>query len=174
MTRDFTYTAGDRTATVAVEKQGDAYVVTLGAHTYRVHARTDALSRLDLNVDGRQTRAYVAADGDARYVGLDGATWTLVKVDPRRRAQRGRGGAGDSTLVAVMPSLVLDVLVSQGDAVEKGDVLVLLEAMKMEIRLTAPRAGRVEAVNCRAGEVVQRGQMLVTLAQPTDAVNGQE
>jgi biotin carboxyl carrier protein len=64
-----------------------------------------------------------------------------------------------------MPGRVLDVLVTQGDAVAKGDTLVLLEAMKMELRIQAPSDGRVTAVHCRPGEVVERAQLLVEVTQ---------
>jgi biotin carboxyl carrier protein len=62
-----------------------------------------------------------------------------------------------------MPGLVLDVLVAEGDPVERGDVLVLLSAMKMELRIAAPAAGQVTKVHCQAGQVVERGQALVEI-----------
>jgi biotin carboxyl carrier protein len=51
--------------------------------------------------------------------------------------------------------------VKAGDAVKRGDTLVVLEAMKMEMRLTAPHDGVVKAVHCREGEVVERGRTLL-------------
>ena len=65
-----------------------------------------------------------------------------------------------------MPGRVLDVLVAEGDSVQKGDTLVLLEAMKMELRVQAPGDGQVARVLCAAGQVVERGQLLVEL-QPS-------
>ena len=62
-----------------------------------------------------------------------------------------------------MPGRVLDVLVRAGDVVRKGDTLVLLEAMKMELRIAAPADGSVVHVRCAAGDVVERGQVLVEL-----------
>jgi biotin carboxyl carrier protein len=62
-----------------------------------------------------------------------------------------------------MPGLVLDVVVGEGDEVERGDVLVLLSAMKMELRITAPVAGQVTRVHCQAGQVVERGQQLLEI-----------
>jgi propionyl-CoA carboxylase alpha chain len=56
------------------------------------------------------------------------------------------------------------VLAGEGAMVVKGDTLVLLEAMKMELRVAAPSAGRIVKVNCQAGQVVERGQVLVELA----------
>ena len=62
-----------------------------------------------------------------------------------------------------MPGRVLDVLVAAGDSVQKGDTLVLLEAMKMELRIQAPADGQIARVLCTAGQVVERGQLLVEL-----------
>jgi 3-methylcrotonyl-CoA carboxylase alpha subunit len=64
-----------------------------------------------------------------------------------------------------MTGRVVQVLVKAGDAVEMGASLVVLEAMKMEYRLTAPRAGEVERVSCREGELVDLHAILVTLCR---------
>jgi biotin carboxyl carrier protein len=66
-------------------------------------------------------------------------------------------------LEAAMPGQVRAVLVNEGDLVEKGQALALLEAMKMEIRVAAPHAGRVAKVFIAAGQVVDRGQQLFDL-----------
>ena len=66
-------------------------------------------------------------------------------------------------LAAPMPATVAAVLVQPGAVVAAGDTLVRLEAMKMELAIRAPAAGRVTAVDCRAGELVQPGRPLVTL-----------
>ena len=63
-----------------------------------------------------------------------------------------------------MPGRVLDVLVAEGNSVQKGDTLVLLEAMKMELRIQAPSDGRVARVLCAAGQVVLR-RVAASLAQ---------
>jgi acetyl-CoA carboxylase biotin carboxylase subunit len=78
------------------------------------------------------------------------------------KRQTTRAGGHDS-LEAAMPGQVRAVLVNEGDSVEKGQVLALLEAMKMEIRVAAPHAGRVVKVLITSGQVVERGQMLFEL-----------
>ncbi|MBK8047020.1 MAG: acetyl-CoA carboxylase biotin carboxyl carrier protein subunit [Anaerolineales bacterium] len=65
-----------------------------------------------------------------------------------------------------MPGRVLDVLVAAGDRVKKGDTLVLLEAMKMELRITAPHDGSVTRALVQPGQVVERNQILVELTIP--------
>ena len=66
-----------------------------------------------------------------------------------------------STFIEAVPGLVRDVLVKQGDIVARGTSLVLLEAMKMELRITAGHAGTVSKIYCTPGQVVERGQVLV-------------
>ena len=67
-------------------------------------------------------------------------------------------------MIAPMPGVVLKVLVAVGDHVAKGTTLLILEAMKMEHQITAPRDGTVAAIHCQEGEMVQPGLDLVTLA----------
>ena len=68
-------------------------------------------------------------------------------------------------LVAPMPGAILSIDIKPGDTVKKGDVLVILEAMKMEHRITAPRDGIVESVQTEVGEQVENEQLLVTLEE---------
>lgn len=71
--------------------------------------------------------------------------------------------AGGEAICAPMPGTILSVNVSAGQAVKKGDVLVVLEAMKMENEIYAPRDGQVAAVSVAKGESVESGKVLVTL-----------
>jgi biotin carboxyl carrier protein len=62
-----------------------------------------------------------------------------------------------------MPGQVVNVLVSEGDSVERGQTLLVLEAMKMEIRVAAPAAGRVKRLLTEKGQIVERGQRLAEI-----------
>jgi biotin carboxyl carrier protein len=107
-------------------------------------------------------RAHVVADGDTTWVFVDGETFT-IDVEPVERTRSRRGATGSEGLAAPMPATVIKVLVEPGAQVQRGDVLVLLEAMKMELPIRAPREGRVKALHCRPGELVQPGTALVDL-----------
>lgn len=163
MAREFRYQVGDDVRVVTVTPKDGDYEVRVGDQTLHVSARLAARGRLDLELDGRRLSAYVARGGPRRYVGLAGATWTLQPPEPRRGRSEGRPDGG--SLTANMPGRVLDVLVAEGDSVQKGDTLVLLEAMKMELRVQAPSDGQVAQVLCAAGQVVERGQLLVELQE---------
>ena len=65
---------------------------------------------------------------------------------------------------APMPGLILDVVVSEGDEVEKGDKLLVLEAMKMENILKSPEDGSIKKIKVRKGKVVEKNDMLVSIA----------
>ena len=160
--REFHYQADGAPVTVIVEPEGDRLRVQIGEQAFSVAATPGQHGRLDLEVDGRRLRAYVAADGTRQHVALGGLVWTLHKADPRRQ----RSGVVEQeagSLRAAMPGRVLDVLVTVGDEVKKGETLVLLEAMKMELRIQAPRDGFVTRVGCQAGYVVEKGQMLIEM-----------
>lgn len=73
------------------------------------------------------------------------------------------GGTGSVQVNAPMPGTVVSVEVTQGQAVKKGDTLVILEAMKMENEIAAPQDGTVASINCAKGESVDSGKLLVSL-----------
>jgi biotin carboxyl carrier protein len=161
MPRTVHFKIGEQVRSVQVTREGDHFHVEVGERRYVVAAQQGALGRLDLCIDGRRRRAYAVQQGDRVYVWLDGETYTLVKTDLRRRSAR--PGDVRGSLEAAMPGKVLDVLVSEGDAVQRGQVLVLLEAMKMELRIQATQEGVVRSVWVRPGQVVERGQRLVEI-----------
>jgi biotin carboxyl carrier protein len=118
-----------------------------------------------LTLDGQQIRVYTASRGAARFVSAGGESYTLTVPQPGRRRS---AGAGSGDLSAPMPGQVREVFVQAGDRVHSGQTLVLLEAMKMEIRVRAPADGRVSRLLVRAGDVVDRGQPLAEIEQEKD------
>jgi biotin carboxyl carrier protein len=108
----------------------------------------------------RQWQVAIAAAADGTWVFVDGQS---VRLDPEPAAggrPRGRS-RGDAGVMSPMPATVVAVHASAGQAVNEGDTLVLLEAMKMELPIRAPRAGVVKSVNCAPGELVQPGVNLI-------------
>ena len=116
-----------------------------------------------LTVDGTPVapprRAVAVADGDRRLVFHDGE---VFEFEVQRRGRRGSGGH-HSSLTAPMPATVIRVNVGPGAAVKKGDTLIVLEAMKMELPVRAPADGTVASIRCKEGQLVQPGVPLVEL-----------
>ncbi|HNE01956.1 MAG TPA: acetyl/propionyl/methylcrotonyl-CoA carboxylase subunit alpha [Plasticicumulans sp.] len=131
--------------------------------TATVAGRLDDEDVVHAEIDGRRTRATLVRTGAQLHVlGLDGA-WTLTLHDPLAQAMAGEA-AGAGRLSAPMPGTVVAVRVAPGEAVEAGQVLLILEAMKMEHTLRAPRAGTVASIACTVGETVTEGTELLKLA----------
>jgi biotin carboxyl carrier protein len=124
-----------------------------------VHAEVQPNGAIRLQ-DGRTHLAWVAVSGDVRWVFIDGEVFTF---DAGRRPARRRTPAAQGSLTAPMPATVRQVNITPGSRIQQGDVLLVLEAMKMELPLRAPGDGTVAAVKCREGELVQAGQELIEL-----------
>jgi biotin carboxyl carrier protein len=104
--------------------------------------------------------AWTAVSGDTRWVFLDGEVFEFeVQAEGRRR----RAGGAVGSLSAPMPASVVRVDRKPGDAVKRGDTLIILEAMKMELPVRAPSDGTVTAVHCKAGDLVQPGMSLIEI-----------
>lgn len=159
---EFRYQHDDEQYAVQIIQQADGYEVRIGERRYQVTARPVAPHTLDLLIDGRYVRAKHATDHATRWAAVEGATVSATRLQQRRK-RRTRGG-GDGSLAATMPGQVTGVLVAAGDVVAAGQVLVLMEAMKMEMRVVAPADGTVGNVLVAAGEQVERGQVLVEMA----------
>jgi biotin carboxyl carrier protein len=157
----FDYQLDDELYHVQVEPVDKGYAVTVNGQTFTV-AATAKPGELRLNINHHWLTAHLASEGTRRWVAFDSAPYVLT-VPPTGPKSRGKLARGHEALEAQMPGLVRKVLVAAGEAVEQGQPLLVLEAMKMEIRISAPHAGTVTSVLVRAGETVGRGQRLVEL-----------
>jgi acetyl/propionyl-CoA carboxylase alpha subunit len=176
--RVFARTPDGRTLAVDLHADGHVVVTATGAGHDGESALDIPLAlethyaghgRVRLTHDRRRTLAWVVDAGDARWVFLDGDVFVLDVDDrPPERRRRSRAAGGES-LGAPMPATVVQILVEPGQAVRRGDPLLLLEAMKMELPLRAPHDAVIAAVCCARGDLVQPGTMLVELAAPENA-----
>lgn len=162
---EFRYQLPEGVVAVQVEPAESGFAVTIlrpgsPATHYRVGAQRPEHGRLTICLQERRLRVHTARVGTARHVALGGQSWILAPPKPVGRRTHAEGGG---SLEATMPGKVLDVLVSAGQEVAAGATLLLLEAMKMELSITAPAAGVVKQVFVQAGEVVEQGQRLVEI-----------
>jgi len=141
---------------------GNSYRVTMGDETVEVVILRAENGKLDFLIGGERITAYVSSDGAKRWVTVNGRTFVLTK--PAAGAKRS-GGKHDHTgeLTAPMPGQVRAVNVREGDAVTKGQTLLVLEAMKMEIRIQSPMDGVVKSLKVKIGQTVEREQILMEI-----------
>jgi 3-methylcrotonyl-CoA carboxylase alpha subunit len=106
----------------------------------------------------------VRIDDETLDLRAGGESWRLFTLNPRWSGAAAEGPS-DGSITAPMPGKLLSLHVRQGDAVKAGDRLLVLEAMKMEHRMTAPFDGTVESLPVAAGQQVTEGTLLVRLAR---------
>lgn len=140
-----------------------AFQVTVGDRTLSVAVRRDQDGVLSLDVDGRSVTAVVDAAGRKRWIQLWGGDPVEVEQVDSPRETRSHEPVEEDTVVADTPAQIVAVLVEVGQSISQGETVVILEAMKMEFRVPAPLTGRVAAIHCAPGEVVEAGQVLVEL-----------
>jgi 3-methylcrotonyl-CoA carboxylase alpha subunit len=144
---------------------GRSYRVNLGEETLEAQVLQAKDGVLDLLIDGNRLTVHVSSDNTRRWVTVNGRTLIFQKSAGGRT---GRGGlhhaAGE--LTAPMPGQVRAVNVKEGETVTKGQTLLLLEAMKMEIRVQSPRDGVVKRLSVQQGQTVEREQLLAEIEEP--------
>jgi 3-methylcrotonyl-CoA carboxylase alpha subunit len=160
---EFRYRYNGTDYAIQLEPRSDGtFTATIGDRTYAVESQRMQGGEYNLLIDGERIHAYAAQDGaEFRTVALvDRETRVFELTRVREQGQRRAGSQGGGSLEAQMPGQVRQVLVKEGDVVESGQPLLILEAMKMEIRVSAPHAGTVTRLLVSEGDTVERGQQL--------------
>jgi len=128
-------------------------------------------SRFTIAVDGIFYEVELREENGRQVAVVDGMEYPIEAVGlvrgraaaPRKAERPAAAGAAEGALTAMMPSKVIAVHVKVGDRVQAGQVVLVLEAMKMESELKAPRDGTVKAVHCAPGDSVNPGVALVVI-----------
>ncbi|MEK7245535.1 MAG: acetyl/propionyl/methylcrotonyl-CoA carboxylase subunit alpha [Pseudomonadota bacterium] len=138
----------------------DGYILDLPGGPVRVAGGRAPTGEIFADIGGNQVAAFVLHDGFDIAVFGPGPTWRFRLADPFLAAATEDAPAG--ALVAPMPGKIATVNAGAGDTVRRGQVLVVLEAMKMEHALAASADGRIEAIHVRQGAQVAEGDLLVS------------
>lgn len=158
----FRYQAQGETYEVAIERLESGLQASVNGVAYPVEILDESPGEISLRFDGVPLTLYWATDGVVRWISMHGCTYTLEKPAGRGASAASPAGAGASVR-APMPAQVRAVEIALGEQVENGQTLMLLEAMKMEIRIQAPARGRVRRLLVEPGDSVEINEILVEL-----------
>lgn len=116
-----------------------------------------------LEIEGRRVPVVLATHGDDVHVHLDGESFRLTHLHPLERLAARLGSAAEDRILAPMPGSIVSLHVSAGDAVVRGQQLLVMESMKMETAIVAPRDGTVATVHFHVGQTFDRDALLLAL-----------
>ncbi len=147
---------------VTKEVRIDGSSAVLDGRSLRIEQPPESGAVRPLLVEGRAHRVAAVRAGDRTWVWCDGRAYEFETARPGRTAAGGDHHHGG--LLSPMPGRVRRVLVAEGATVERGQGLLVLEAMKMEHSIRAPRDGVVRRIAVSEGDLVEAGVELVELA----------
>jgi biotin carboxyl carrier protein len=159
-------TVGDHTYLIEINRNGE---ITVDGESHLADLQAiDGLGTYSLLLDNASFEALVEERQGELGVLLRGRLYPITVEDERaRRLSEASGGSGTTSgevaIKSPMPGLIVAVKVSAGEAVTKGQPLVILESMKMENELKSPRAGKVASVRVEPRQAVEQGQVLVVV-----------
>ena len=162
----FTAYVGETTQEVSVEALDDGrWKFVIDGRERVVDSRQTGAGTFSLLIDNASAEVSVVTKGEEFAVTVDGRTHRLRLLDERRarRAAAGGGREGGREVRSAMPGKVVAVLVAPGAAVERGQGLLVVEAMKMENEIGAPRSGTVSEILVKPGQAVEAGELLARI-----------
>lgn len=162
-------TLDGKTRSVEIERVGEDYVrVVIDDGEPVVVERRALSSGMSLVIDGKSFDAGLVKREAGWDVSILGVQHPVEVLDPRKKALRLAGGAGEGKLKSSMPGRVVSILVEDGAVVEKGQAVIIIEAMKMENEVKAPVSGTVSGIQVTPGQAVDAGAPLLTITAESE------
>jgi acetyl/propionyl-CoA carboxylase alpha subunit len=155
---------------VELTRSGRNATVWIDGTAYPVTVDTDA-DVTYVEMEGRRMAVWHAADRDDVFLHALGRAWTAHVTDPVEASLREGAGADHAT--APMPGTIVSISAAPGDEITRGDVLAVLESMKMHSDVVAPRDGVVDRVLVGVGDVFDQGATLITLVPVDESEPGE-
>ncbi len=154
---------GDDTHSLALSRGANGYRLHLDGQTLDVDLREGADHSLWLTLGKRRVPVVIATHGDDVFIHLDGEAHQLRYQHPLDRLAAAAAGNAEDLIRAPMPGSIVSLSVKAGDAVQKGQTLLVMESMKMETTLAAPRDGVIAEVSYEQGQTFDRDALLLSL-----------
>ncbi len=162
MALEYSFTLDGVEHGVSIAARQPELVLTVDGSAHQV-AESGALNEecALLTVDGRRYQVWRTWEGNRIHLRIGNRSFSVGYEDAITAAQHHAGG--DDTLRADMPGVVVAVNASVGAQVAAGDVLIVIESMKMQINIVAPREGTVESVHVAVNQTFDKGAQLISL-----------
>lgn len=159
---------GDETSAVSVKEEGNRLFAEIDGRKYGLEAVRPETGQVSLRFDdGRKIEARVELDAEGRcVVWIDGRSIEVELADPKKLRGSNTSNAdtaGVADIKTAMPGKVVRLIAAVGDTVEKGDGVIVVEAMKMQNELKSHRDGTIKEIRASEGENVNAGDVLVVI-----------
>jgi len=152
-----------------VETQGESIRVNLGGNEIELTVTTqDGRQGWCTTSDGQLHSFVWTWAGNSLELWLDGDVFIFERIERRGRSDR-ETSVGGNDILALMPGTVKQILVAPGDSVERGQTVIIMESMKMELTIAAHRDGVVKRIPVEQGGQVDKGMRLLELEDQPDS-----
>lgn len=142
---------------VTVEKKDKYFFVTYGNAEYKIEAEEIKSGHLKINIGDRVIKSVITEGNSEKFVFVDGNVFKVKPVElTAKRKSKKKKEEGD--LSSPISGKVVDVKVKEGDKVKKDQVLMVIEAMKMEYLIRSPKKGIVKKINFKENDQIEIGQ----------------
>lgn len=155
---------GETEHNLEISRSAGGYRLHLADQVVPFDLKTGADGRAWLTLDGVHHEVVIATKGDDVFVHFDGEAYQLRYEHPLKRLAAAGLGSAEDRVLAPMPGSIVSVQIKAGDTVTKGQTLLVMESMKMETTITAPRDGVIETVAYDKGQTFDRDALLLSLA----------
>jgi len=155
------YIIGDTVHEVTPRRLGEQVSLEIDGHLLDVRLQWQGDNQGELTVNGSACQVYVAQDGNTLHLHFAGRTWRVEARD--EFAGAGGEGAGAGQVRAPMPGVIVEIGVAEGDIVEPGQPLLLIESMKLQTQIRSGVAGIVRSSGFAVGDNFDKGALLVDI-----------
>ena len=162
---DLQFSIDQETYKIEIDFKDGKYLIKLGGRQYNVDSQPISENCLSLLVDGKAYTVFVAEDKTKKYISVQGEQFCVEEAKSEaetRSVAEASTLKGIPTISSPMPGKIVSIKCSKGQAVKRGDVLLILEAMKMEQEIKAKTDGTVLEIKVSVGMTVQKEDILIT------------
>ena len=163
---DLQFNIDQGTYRIEVDFRDGKYLVTIGDRQYEIDSQPISENCLSLLVNEKAYTVFIVEEEGKKYISIQGEQFCVEEAKAETGARSIAESAtlkGTPTIAAPMPGKIVKILVGEGDKVEKGQGLVIVEAMKMENEIRSPSAGIVEKINFKEGDLVDAAEPIIEL-----------